>query len=298
MVIGIIPNISKSKIWDVVLTLIKKLDEEQMQYYIGEDIKRKSSKHAGQIPDEKFLDNQKLFQVSDIIVSIGGDGTMLTTAYAARLTQTPLVGINYGKLGFLAEFDINSINDLVLRIKNKKYYIEKRMALSGFCESEKETELYAINDIVIDRGRWPKMIELTVKADGEYVSTFSADGIIAATPTGSTGYSLSTGGPIVSPKTDVITLSPVSPHTLTMRPLVLSGSQKITVTVRSPHKNIQVICDGQRVHYFKSPATIHVFKSDKLLKLLHTSEKNYFEILRNKLFWGLDLRANSNNNGD
>ncbi len=298
MVIGIIPNISKTKIWDVVLTLIKKLDEEQMEYYIGENIRAKGFKHTSEIPEEKFLDNSKLFQVSDIIVSIGGDGTMLTTAYAARLTQTPLVGINYGKLGFLAEFDINSINDLVLSIKNKKYYIEERMALSGYCKSEKDIELYAINDIVIDRGRWPKMIELTVKADDEYVSTFSADGIIVATPTGSTGYSLSTGGPIVSPKTDVITLSPISPHTLTMRPLVLAGSQKITVTARSPHKNIQVICDGQRVHYFKPPATINIFKSDKMLKLVHTSEKNYFEILRKKLFWGLDIRANSNNNGD
>ncbi len=298
MVIGIIPNISKPKIWDVVRTLIKKLEEEQIEYFIGKKIKGGGSKHTKEFPDKKFLDNEKLFEVSDFVVSIGGDGTMLTTAYSARLTQTPLIGINYGKLGFLAEFDINSIDDLITGIKNKKYYIEERMALEGYCEDDADNELYAINDIVIDRGRWPKMIELTVKADGEYVSTFSADGIVIATPTGSTGYSLSTGGPIVSPKTDVITLSPVSPHTLTMRPLVLAGYQKITVTARSPHKNIQVICDGQRVNFFKSPATVHVYKSDKMLKLVHTSEKNYFEILRKKLFWGLDIRANSNNNGE
>jgi NAD+ kinase len=136
------------------------------------------------------------------------------------------------------------------------------------------------------------MIELTIKVDNDYVSTFSADGIIVATPTGSTGYSLSTGGPIVNPKADAITISPISPHTLTMRPLVLSSNQKIEIQVRSPEL-VQVSCDGQRVHYFDSPVTLEIFKSNKPVRLIHSTKTNYFEILRNKLYWGLDIRKNN-----
>ena len=136
------------------------------------------------------------------------------------------------------------------------------------------------------------MIELKLQVDDDYVTTFSADGIIIATPTGTTGYSLSAGGPIVSPAADAIVVNPISPHTLTMRPLVLSSKQKIIVTVDSPYKTIQINTDGQRVHYYKPPSTIEIYKSDIPLKLVHTNKTNYFETLRNKLYWGLDIRNN------
>ena len=136
------------------------------------------------------------------------------------------------------------------------------------------------------------MIQLTLQVDDDYVTTFSADGIIIATPTGTTGYSLSAGGPIVSPTADAIVVNPISPHTLTMRPLVLSSKQKIIVTVDSPYKSVQINTDGQRVHYFSPPLTIEIRKSEIPLKLVHTDKMNYFETLRTKLFWGLDIRNN------
>ncbi|MDO8550478.1 MAG: NAD(+)/NADH kinase, partial [Ignavibacteria bacterium] len=151
---------------------------------------------------------------------------------------------------------------------------------------------YAINDIVIDKGGWPKMIELTITVNGEYVTTFAADGLIIATPTGSTGYSISVGGPIVSPKTDVITLSPVSPHSLSIRPLVLPSTQEIVIKAESFHKEVHVNCDGQRVFAFAPPLEIKITKSKRPLKLVHTSFTSYFETLRNKLLWGIDLRKN------
>ena len=164
------------------------------------------------------------------------------------------------------------------------------MVIAGKVEGYKADKLYAINDIVIDKGGWPKMIELTVWVDGEYVTTFSADGLIVATPTGSTGYSISVGGPIVSPKADVITLSPISPHSLTVRPFVLPSSQEIIIKADSPYKEVQVSCDGQRVFDFSPPAEIKICKSERSLKLVHTSLTTYFETLRDKLMWGIDLR--------
>ena len=174
--------------------------------------------------------------------------------------------------------------------------IDNRNALDAVVVSEECEKLYAINDIVIDRGKYPKMIEITIQIDGEDVSTFSADGIIIATPTGSTGYSLSTGGPIVNPKTEAITLSPISAHTLSMRPLVISSDQDIVIKAKSIYEDVQIISDGQRVNFLKSPATIEITRSKHDLKLVHNIDKHYFEIIRKKLFWGLDLRT-ANNKG-
>jgi len=142
------------------------------------------------------------------------------------------------------------------------------------------------------------MIEISIKIDNEDVSTFSADGIIIATPTGSTGYSLSTGGPIVNPQTEAITLSPISAHTLSMRPLVISSYQEVVIKAISPFADVQVICDGQRVSFLKSPASIKITRSKHHLKLVRNSNKHYFEILKKKLYWGLDVRTLNNEVGE
>ncbi|RMD50755.1 MAG: NAD(+)/NADH kinase [Ignavibacteria bacterium] len=290
MKIGIIPNLGKENIKEALMKLIKKLDEYQLEFAVSSDILNSEISIAEERIDLDFLENEKLCSNCDIIISIGGDGTMLNTAYYARKYGTPILGINFGKLGFLAEYDFNDLDRLVKDVKENNFVVEDRITLDAICQCENEEELFAINDIVIDRGRWPKMIELTLKVDDDYVSTFSADGIIISTPTGSTGYSLSTGGPIVNPKAKAITISPISPHTLTMRPLVLSSDQKITVEVSSHYSSVQVNCDGQRVNYYKPPVKIELFKSKYPLRLVHSKNTNYFDILRQKLFWGLDLR--------
>jgi len=295
MKIGIIPNITKPKIFDLVKLLLKKLEDNNFEFFIGITAIGKNEDKLTSIPSIKFVQDSELYSSCDIVLSIGGDGTMLQTAYEARNYRTPLLGVNFGKLGFLAEFDINNMDQFISDIKSKHYVIEERMALEAICKNGETDELFAINDVVIDKGRWPKMIEMTMKIDDEYVSTFSADGLIIATPTGSTGYSLSTGGPIITPKTDAIVISPISPHTLTMRPLVVSSRQTIEVTVESAYNSIQVNCDGQRVYDFKSPAVVKIRKSENPVSLVHTKSSEYFEILRSKLFWGLDVRKSNNN---
>ena len=294
MVIGIIPNTSKPKIIEVVEEVVSKIKENGFDYLIGKSLLNLKAELTDILKNSSFLPYKELCEKSDLLISIGGDGTMLNTAFEARHSGTPMVGLNIGKLGFLAEFDIKSLNSFMSDIRNNKYTIEERMTLEGKCLLIPNEEIYAINDLVLSRGKYPKMIELTVDVDGDYVSTFSADGLIIATPTGSTGYSLSTGGPIVSPKADAIAISPISPHTLTMRPLVLSSEQRIKISVKEIETQIQLNCDGQRVYQLKPPFSLEVFKCSTPLKLLHTHSTNYFEILRDKLYWGLDVRNNKN----
>lgn len=295
--IGIVVNTTKGAGIEIVSLLIKKLKGKGFIFYITERVKEVKNKLTEKVSDKSFLEIDKLCKKSDMIISIGGDGTMLATGYQAQFYDKPVFGINVGKLGFLVEAEMSQLDLFIDEIKNGRYTIDERMIITAECIGHNVNTLYAINDFVIDKGAWPKMIELTIKVDGDYVTTFGADGLIIATPTGSTGYSVSTGGPIVNPKANVITLCPISPHSLNIRPLVLSSNQEITVTANSPYKDVHINCDGQRVFAFPPPITVKIKKSKKPFKLVHTSLNNYFKTLRNKLMWGIDLRNKKGNNG-
>ena len=295
MKLGIVPNTEKENIIKVVELLVNKLDSKKVTHFISDSF-LETAKRSETLTQCHFVPNDEMFSESDIIVSIGGDGTVLTTGFLARNSGAPILGINFGKLGFLAEYEIKNLDNLIDELLNGEYHIEERITLTG-STSQDEEEYFAINDIVIDKGKWPKMIELELKVDDKYVSTFLADGIIISTPTGSTGYSLSTGGPIVAPEAKAITISPISPHTLTMRPLVLSSNQKVSIKATSQHESTQISCDGQRVSYHRSPSLMHISNSNIPLKLVRTHSTSYFDILRKKLFWGIDVR-NKFNNGE
>ncbi len=296
MLIGIIANITKENVFGVVSSFIKELKRNKLEYLLTKTLLEDKDKLKIEIDEDFLSDDKEIYEKCDLIISIGGDGTMLTTAYHALSYDKPVLGLNLGKLGFLAEVDISQMDIIIKDIKEGNYQVQKRMVLTADCDNYPGEKLIAINDIVIDKGGWPKMIEITAQVDGEYVSTFSADGVIIATPIGSTGYSLSTGGPVVSPSARAITLSPISPHSLTMRPLVLSSEQEIVIKADSPHNEIQISCDGQRVYHIPPPLEIKIVKSEKPLKLIHTSVTTYFETLRNKLLWGIDVRRNKINN--
>jgi len=296
MLIGIIANITKESVLDVVSSFTSKLRNEKLDYLLTNSILEEKGKLRLKTLEDSISEDDKIYNTSDIIISIGGDGTMLATAYKAHFYDKPVLGLNIGKLGFLVETDVAQMDSVIDILKKKKYTIEERMVLSGICIAHQTGELIAVNDLVIEKGGWPKMIELTAWVDDEYVTTFSADGLIIATPTGSTGYSLSTGGPIVAPTTKAITLSPISPHSLTVRPIVLSSEQVIKLKADSPYKDLQVSCDGQRVYNFPPPLEIVIKKSDRPLKLIKTSLTTYFGTLRKKLLWGIDVRINKLNN--
>ena len=295
MLVGIIANITKGNVLDVVSSFITKLRKEKIGYLLTNSILEETGKLKLKIDKDSISEDDEIYKNSDLIISIGGDGTMLATAYKAHIYDKPVLGLNLGKLGFLVETDVAQMDSVIDILKKKEYTIEERMVLTGNCIGHQTGALIAVNDLVIEKGRWPKMIELSLWVDDEYVTTFSADGLIVATPTGSTGYSLSTGGPIVAPTAKAITLSPISPHSLTVRPIVLSSEQVIKIKADSPYKDVQVSCDGQRVYNFPPPLEIIIKKSDRSLKLIKTSLTTYFGTLRKKLLWGIDVRVNKMN---
>jgi len=296
MLIGIIANITKENVFGVVSSFIKELKRNNLKYLLTKTLLEDKDKLKIEIDEDFLSDDKEIYEKCDLIISIGGDGTMLATAYQAQFYEKPVLGLNIGKLGFLAEVDISQIDKIIKDIKEGNYQVQERMVIKGESDNYPAEKLFAINDIVIDKGGWPKMIELTVLVDGEHVATFSADGVIVATPIGSTGYALSTGGPVVSPSAGAITICPISPHSLTMRPLVLSSKQEIKIKADSLHNEIQISCDGQRVYHVPPPLEIKIVKSEKPLMLIHTSLTTYFQTLRNKLLWGIDVRSNNTDN--
>ncbi len=293
--IGIIANTTKENVNLVVSELIKKLQANKFNFLLSNALIKQKEILAKELRKNVFVPDDKLCNNSDLVISIGGDGTMLTTAYKAQFFNKPVLGINFGKLGFLSEANINQIDVLINEIKRGLIKIEERILITGEVLGHKVERLIAINDIVIDKGGWPKMIDLELTVNNEFVTTISADGIVIATPTGSTGYSLSIGGPIVSPLTDAITLSPISPHSLTVRPIVLPSNQEIFIKADSLHKEILVNCDGQRVFAVPPPLRIKIMRHNRPLKLVRTSLTSYFETLRSKLLWGVDLRKRTGN---
>jgi NAD+ kinase len=289
MKIGIVANITKENILEVLTLFTSKLKEKNIEYFLTESLLEKNGKFKIELAEELISEDEDLYKNSDIIVSIGGDGTMLNTAYNALKYEKPVYGLNVGKLGFLVEAELSQMDYVIDSLLNNKFNIDERIVISGEIFGIKE-EIIAFNDIVIDKGGWHKMIELNIWVDNEYVTTFNADGIIVATPTGSTGYSISVGGPIISPKAEVLSLSPISPHSLTVRPLVLPSNHEIIIKADSPHIVVQVSCDGQRAYFVPPVLEIKIKKSQKKLKLISTSLSTYFSTLRKKLLWGIDTR--------
>lgn len=297
MIIGIIGNTTKKSIGKVIKTIVDKIIDAGLDYFVCEELKYLREVNKQNIPPEKFLPIFDLCHKSTLLFSVGGDGTMLATAHTAMEYHLPILGINFGKLGFLAEVEINALDSVITDLKEGRYSIEKRMILSGMINNNPESVLYAVNDLVIDKAGWSKMIELQIEVNGQYVTTISADGLIVSTPTGSTGYSLSTGGPVIVPTADVILLSPISPHSLTMRPLVLPSSADILVQVKHHPTTVHLNSDGHRVLEYKTPLAVRIRRSGEPMQLIRTSNVNYFEILRSKLLWGLDLRTNNSTSG-
>ena len=227
----------------------------------------------------------------DFCLVFGGDGTILSCARRLTRYDIPIIGINVGRLGFLAGVNPDDLEVEFDRILNDEYEISERMLLevSGLRELDLEEGSYgpiALNEIVMERGSSPRTLSIDLFHGDEYFNTFSADGLIISTPTGSTAYSMSAGGPLVAADLQVMIITPVCPHCLYERPFIVSTDRPITLKLKNPEPGTLIVLDGQTVYHPKKSIEIKVQKFRKTLKILVPPERGQYEVIRSKLNWG------------
>lgn len=240
------------------------------------------------LKDYRGVPRQEMPALAEMVVVLGGDGTMLSAARLVCEKGIPLLGVNLGGLGFITEVYRNELYEAMERILSGRCPSEERMMLETRIQrrGEKVARYTALNDVVINKGALARIIDLETGINGSYVTEFRADGLIVSTPTGSTAYSLSAGGPILYPTLQSIVLTPICPHTLTNRPIVLPDSAKIAVTLKSPSEDVYLTIDGQEGFPLKQGDTVEIRKSPFRTTLLMPGERDYFQVLRTKLKWG------------
>lgn len=221
----------------------------------------------------------------DMLVTIGGDGTLISAARRSFEYHIPVLGVHAGKLGFLADLDFSELEEFVELLVKGEYRIDKRAMLEAtITTGEGSKRIVAFNDIVITRPSISKMIHLDTFVDEKPFNTYYGDGVIVSTPTGSTAYNLSAGGPVLFPLTQVFALTPICPHSLTQRPVVLPGH--FAIEVKTPDKSALAVVDGQDMYEFGAGDCIRIQLATESAQLVHRKEFNYFEVLKEKLSWG------------
>lgn len=244
-----------------------------------------------QVPDSGLpsVDRSQLGEHCDLAISVGGDGTLLNVARSLADAGVPLVGVNLGRLGFLADVSPDRMTDQLKQILSGEYDQEVRSLLHATVYRGEQllSESAALNDVVIHKWDIARMIELEVRIDGRMLSTQRSDGLIVATPTGSTAYALSGGGPILHPSLNAMVLVPICPHSLNNRPIVINDASVVDVVVQAgAYTQAQVTCDGQVNMALQPGDRVHIHKKAQGLKLIHPPGYEYFEILRRKFDWG------------
>ena len=235
-----------------------------------------------------LLENeQKAVDSSDVVIAIGGDGTILHTAQLVRKNQRPVLGINTGKLGFMANIQPDNIAYCLRQVMDENYSLDNRTFLKAELPGGKRYD--ALNEFLFTKKDTSSMITLHADYDGVFINNYWADGLIVSTPTGSTAYNLSAGGPIIMPNTPVMVLTPINPHTLTTRPLVLPSDKPLRIRSLNSSEHVLFTYDGMS-HQIESDLNVTITQSGYSIHLIQLPGQNYFETLRNKLMWGLDRR--------
>ncbi|MCH1437185.1 MAG: NAD kinase [Flavobacteriales bacterium] len=233
---------------------------------------------------------EELKENIDLFISVGGDGTILDATTLIRDTKIPIIGVNTGRLGFLADVAKDQIPKTIKQLVNKQYRIDQRTLIRLETEQEIFEGLnFALNEVVISRKDTTSMITITTYINDQYLNSYWADGLIISTPTGSTGYSLSCGGPIVMPASENFIITPIAPHNLNVRPLVISDKYEIKVKVEGRANQFLVALDS-RIQTIDASVTLIIKKEDFKINMIETNSQDFSSTLRNKLLWGLDKR--------
>lgn len=231
------------------------------------------------------MDFELLCQTSDALVTLGGDGTLISVARRSFKYEIPILGIYAGNLGFLADLNLDELDAFLVAFVDGNYRIDERAILEAkFMQGDKEITTHAFNDVVLTRHSVLNMIHVETLVDSKAFNTYYGDGIIVSTPTGSTAYNLSAGGPVLFPLTNVFSLTPICPHSLTQRPVVLPA--EFAIEMKTPKDKALIIIDGQDKYEIDSGESVYIKLATSKVKLIHKEEFNYFDVLKEKLGWG------------
>lgn len=279
--VAILPNIDKDKGLAVTKRLVHYLVEKGCEPQLSEKVAK-----LAELP-QYAKEEEELFSCSDLLISLGGDGTLLGTGRHTARYEKPILGINLGTLGFLTAEEKNHAELAIDKVLKGDYKLEKRMMLSCSIAKgdERKEGIIALNDICITRGNLYKVLEIHVYVNDEYVDTLLADGIIICTPTGSTAYNLSAGGPVLKADAQIMAITPISPHTLTSRPIVVSADDVVTVEVNPSREDtpFTVSADGQDNFTLTGKNVVQIRKADVCTTIIKTKPQSFYDVLRHKL---------------
>ena len=291
MVIALFSQEINDSVNEVVRSFLSSKFSKESQFYIEKKL-YDQLKFDANLDLTPFSKSKDLNLSIDIMVSIGGDGTFLRTIEYVRQLNIPVMGINTGNLGFLATIKKENLDQAIEKIYKKKFKIENRSLIKVNSEAiglPKSFFPYALNEISVVRKDTTSMINIKTSLDGNHLNSYWADGLIIATPTGSTGYSLSCGGPVISPSSNSLVLTPISPHNLNARPLVISDQTKIELSVSGREDNHLLSIDS-KIFTVKNQTNIVVEKPSFDFMIAHFSNNNFYKTLKEKLLWGKDKR--------
>jgi NAD+ kinase len=280
--VGIISKPKKAEVREIVPALLEWLRERSIEVFID--------KETGAIMETKegCLTRNEMPSHADLLIVLGGDGTLLATARVLNRKPVPILAVNLGGLGFLTEITREELIPTLETVIAGTHQTDHRVQIEGELIRADEilTPFLALNDVVLNKGAIARILDFEVRVNGEKVSTYKSDGLIVSTPTGSTAYSLAAGGPIVTPSVEAFLITPICAHTLTHRPLVLPNTVKIEVTVKSLREAAYLTVDGQVGIAAHSEDVVRIRKADSYVELVRPPSTPYFQILQKKLKWG------------
>ena len=287
LIIGILGNFQKEKFYEIFNELGSFLKNNNIDFYLLENNRMNIEKIYHR---DSIVSFNEIIERTNIVISIGGDGTIISSIRKFLKYDKPILGLHIGGLGFLAECSNDNFKEKILDIKNGNYYIEDRMLLN-VNSIQNDINHDIINELVIDRRDSARTVKTNISISGKFANTYESDGIIISTPTGSTAYSLSAGGPIVYPSMELTIITPICPHTLSMRPLIIPSYDSIDVNFdTSENKKLSLTVDGQIQEIINNDSEIIVKKSEYSAHLIKFNKYDYFHTLRDKMYWKGNLR--------
>jgi NAD+ kinase len=280
--VGIIAKIHTPGIREILEKLHQWLTERHIQVFFDQ--------RTGTLLDnpKEIHPKAKIPSLVELIIVLGGDGTFLSVARLVGGKDVPILGVNLGSLGFLTEITLDEMYLSLEQIHKNEFTTTQRLLLKAYISRDEEriAEYLTLNDVVITKSALARIIDLQAYINDQYVTTYKADGLIIGTPTGSTAYNLSAGGPIVHPDMHALIMTPICPHTLTNRPIVIPDTSVISITLQSENEDVFLTLDGQVGFALRYRDIVLVKKADHMISVIRSPQKNYFEVLRTKLKWG------------